>query len=142
MITIILDDSTTENTVDDIINSIYNSREDIDNLLIPMIVNHPMVKIVVNNIDYDVIEPLILEEVKFNILNRFVTSVANYNLVLLSNIESYLIKTTEGEYLEKDIHLLREILETFDDSPLDVFVNVTEEFKNNQQVRDMLEYFE
>lgn len=122
--------------IDDTINLILDSNQDLSRDMNVLIVNHPMVNFKLLNEDHEVIEPEILEEILSNVHNQLIEK--NYSFILISNIESYVLRNNDSTVMSNYMTKLTDILEILDDYHVEIYITLSENFyKNNYTIFDI-----
>lgn len=122
--------------IDDVIKLIQDSNDELNNEMNVLIVNHPLVNFKLLNEDHEVIEPTILEEIIGNIHNQLIEK--NYSFILISNIESYVLRNNDSTVMSHHMTKLADILEILDDYHVEIYVTLSENFyKNNYTIFDI-----
>ena len=122
--------------IDDVIKLIQDSNDDLNNEMNVLIVNHPLVNFKLLNEDHEVIEPTILEEIIGSIHNQLIEK--NYSFILISNIESYVLRNNDSTVMSHHMTKLADILEILDDYHVEIYVTLSENFyKNNYTIFDI-----
>lgn len=121
--------------IDDVIKLIQDSNDELNNEINVLIVNHPLVNFKLLNEDHEVIEPTILEEILGSIHNQLIEK--NYSFILISNIESYVLRNNDSTVMSHHMTKLADILEILDDYHVEIYVTLSENFyKNNYTIFD------
>lgn len=122
--------------IDDVIKLIQDSNDELNNEMNVLIVNHPLVNFKLLNEDHEVIEPTILEEIIGSIHNQLIEK--NYSFILISNIESYVLRNNDSTVMSHHMTKLADILEILDDYHVEIYVTLSENFyKNNYTIFDI-----
>ena len=122
--------------IDDVIKLIQDSNDELNSEMNVLIVNHPLVNFKLLNEDHEVIEPVILEEVLSTIHNQLIEK--NYSFILISNIESYVLRNNDSSVMSHHMTKLTDILEILDDYHVEIYVTLSENFyKNNYTIFDI-----
>ncbi len=122
--------------IDDVIKLIQDSNDELNSDMNVLIVNHPLVNFKLLNEDHEVIEPAILEEVLSTIHNQLIEK--NYSFILISNIESYVLRNNDSSVMSHHMTKLTDILEILDDYHVEIYVTLSENFyKNNYTIFDI-----
>ena len=122
--------------IDDVIKLIQDSNDDLNNEMNVLIVNHPLVNFKLLNEDHEVIEPTILEEIIGSIHNQLIEK--NYSFILISNIESYVLRNNDSTVMSHHMTKLADILEILVDYHVEIYVTLSENFyKNNYTIFDI-----
>ena len=95
--------------IDDVIKLIQDSNDELNSDMNVLIVNHPLVNFKLLNEDHEVIEPEILEEILSKIHNQLIEK--NYSFILISNIESYVLRNSDSSVMSNYMTKLTDILE-------------------------------
>lgn len=122
--------------IDDVIKLIQDSNDELNNEMNVLIVNHPLVNFKLLNEDHEVIEPTILEEIIGSIHNQLIEK--NYSFILISNIESYVLRNNDSTVMSHHMTKLADILEILDYYHVEIYVTLSENFyKNNYTIFDI-----
>lgn len=122
--------------IDDVIKLIQDSNDELSSDMNVLIVNHPLVNFKLLNEDHEVIEPEILEEILSKIHNQLIEK--NYSFILISNIESYVLRNSDSSVMSNYMTKLTDILEILDDYHVEIYVTLSENFyKNNYTIFDI-----
>ena len=122
--------------IDDVIKLIQDSNGELSSDMNVLIVNHPLVNFKLLNEDHEVIEPEILEEILSKIHNQLIEK--NYSFILISNIESYVLRNSDSSVMSNYMTKLTDILEILDDYHVEIYVTLSENFyKNNYTIFDI-----
>ena len=122
--------------IDDVIKLIQDSNDELSSDMNVLIVNHPLVNFKLLNEDHEVIEPEILEEILSKIHNQLIEK--NYSFILISNIESYVLRNNDSTVMSHHMTKLADILEILDDYHVEIYVTLSENFyKNNYTIFDI-----
>lgn len=122
--------------IDDVIKLIQDGNDELNNEMNVLIVNHPLVNFKLLNEDHEVIEPTILEEIIGSIHNQLIEK--NYSFILISNIESYVLRNNDSTVMSHHMTKLADILEILDDYHVEIYVTLSENFyKNNYTIFDI-----
>lgn len=114
--------------IDDIINNIFLSDTDLNKECSVLVINNPMVDLKTFNSDIDVIEPKTLQDVHLEVLEAVMKK--PYGLILVNNIESYLLKHN-NDYPLRQIMQLSKQLEMLDEIHLETYVLVSPEARKD-----------
>lgn len=122
--------------IDDVIKLIQDSNDELSSDMNVLIVNHPLVNFKLLNEDHEVIEPEILEEILSKIHNQLIEK--NYSFILISNIESYVLRNSDSSVMSNYMTKLTDILKILDDYHVEIYVTLSENFyKNNYTIFDI-----
>lgn len=122
--------------IDDVIKLIQDSNDELSSDMNVLIVNHPLVNFKLLNEDHEVIEPEILEEILSKIHNQLIEK--NYSFILISNIESYVLRNSDSSVMSNYMTKLTDILEILDDYHVEIYITLSENFyKNNYTIFDI-----
>ena len=122
--------------IDDVIKLIQDSNDELSSDMNVLIVNHSLVNFKLLNEDHEVIEPEILEEILSKIHNQLIEK--NYSFILISNIESYVLRNSDSSVMSNYMTKLTDILEILDDYHVEIYVTLSENFyKNNYTIFDI-----